>query len=220
MKKEKTISNAPKKKVTPTKNIPFVKKSKAKKEKVTVEYKVNKPEFVGFTITAVIPTQQYGNIQPAIHVTAPSYEEAKAFVAPMIEDLYNTYAESLPKFMRESVTVTERTVPAETIKETPKTDTVKEDMAKNAAPVANIYTPPKNNDVVAGQPKDSKEVPFGPSVKSEAYIKAEKAIESAQTIEALDLIQGQINKSVKIDGKDKPFLDTILLKKKHVVTKQ
>jgi len=45
-----------------------------------------------FTITAVIPTGQYANIQPSIEVEAETFEEAKAMALPHIEELSAAYA--------------------------------------------------------------------------------------------------------------------------------
>lgn len=46
-----------------------------------------------FTITAVIPVAQYGNLQPSIEVEAETYEEAYALVMPKIEAIWNRYVE-------------------------------------------------------------------------------------------------------------------------------
>lgn len=46
-----------------------------------------------FTITATIPTTQYGNIQPSIEVEAPTFEEAQTIALPEIEKLWKRYAE-------------------------------------------------------------------------------------------------------------------------------
>ena len=46
-----------------------------------------------FTLTAVIPTAQYSNIQPSIEVEAETYEEAERMVLPYIESLSARYAE-------------------------------------------------------------------------------------------------------------------------------
>lgn len=54
---------------------------------------VPKPEKKKFKITAVIPTVQYGNIQPEYEVEAESYEEAEAIAMPYIERLWNKYCQ-------------------------------------------------------------------------------------------------------------------------------
>jgi hypothetical protein len=46
-----------------------------------------------YTITAVIPTVQYGNIQPSIEVEADTFEEANAMAMPHIEKLWAKYSE-------------------------------------------------------------------------------------------------------------------------------
>jgi hypothetical protein len=167
VKKETTKKEtAPKKeKVPATKKI----------DKAIAEVKKSKVELIEFSITAIIPTQMYGNIQPTIKVKANTLEDARDTVVPFVEDLYKKYAEVLPKFLRE-VVVVERVVPEEVIKETPKNEiqgtpaSVQVQEAK-AVPVPNTYQGQKN-DNVAGQPKDSTEIPFGPEVKNEAYVNA------------------------------------------------
>lgn len=44
-----------------------------------------------YTLTATIPTQQYGNIQPSVEVEADSLEEAQDFAVPHIESLWAKY---------------------------------------------------------------------------------------------------------------------------------
>lgn len=46
-----------------------------------------------YKITAVIPTQQYGNIQPSIEVESLTFEDAQAQVMPYIEGLWAQYGE-------------------------------------------------------------------------------------------------------------------------------
>lgn len=46
-----------------------------------------------YTVTAVIPTVQYGNIQPSIEVEAESFDQAQAMVMPHIEELWSVYAD-------------------------------------------------------------------------------------------------------------------------------
>lgn len=41
-----------------------------------------------YTLTATIPTQQYGNIQPSIEVEAASLDEAESFAVPHVEALW------------------------------------------------------------------------------------------------------------------------------------
>lgn len=46
-----------------------------------------------FTITAVIPTVQYGNLQPSITVEANTFEEAKEIALKRIQELWDVYGE-------------------------------------------------------------------------------------------------------------------------------
>lgn len=46
-----------------------------------------------YTISATIPTVQYGNMQPSIEVEADSFEEARAIVMPEIQSLWNSVCE-------------------------------------------------------------------------------------------------------------------------------
>lgn len=155
-------------------------------------------QLVQFEMSAVIPTMQYGNIQPKITVTAPSMEEARDAVMPIISGLYASYGE---KALRSNVTVTEKVVEApkvmadiapKTQETSPKApEAVKEVIAPQAvttAPVAPIINPAV------------------PAETPEAVRKAEKAISLAATEDALKLIEGQITNSVKIDPSYKPAL--------------
>lgn len=46
-----------------------------------------------YTISATIPTVQYGNLQPSIEVEADSFEEARALVMPEIQSVWNSVCE-------------------------------------------------------------------------------------------------------------------------------
>ncbi len=162
---------------------------------------VNQPKgsatLVSFTVSAVIPTQQYGNIQPKIEVTAGSIEDARAIVMPVIEDLYKTYAEmplsgKEPKFYGKITEEVKIVTPAPVA--TPAAD-------KKEAPA-----PEKKSEAVDPP-------------KSDAVLKAEKAIKLAMSPEAVEAIQDQIQKSVKIAPEDKPALYTVCLQKKKELKK-
>lgn len=178
----------------------------AKKVPAPKPAKVAKPNYslVSFSVSAVIPTQQYGNIQPKIEVVAKTIQDARAVVMPMIEDLYKTYAEAPlsgrePKFYGKVV---------ETVKTVAPT--------AQAAPMP-TYTPGPTKEQVEAQQGSaaSTEAPAAPQKpKSEAVLKAEKAISLALTGDAAERIQEQIVKSTKIAEEDKPDLITLVLKKR------
>lgn len=195
---------------------PIPKSPKHKKEKVSKVIKQEaRVELVTFSIKATIPTQQYGNFQPEIVVKAPTIEMARDTVMPIIEDLYQTYAEDAlngktPKFFNKAkVVVTEKTVIEGQNGTTSVPGLTKE----------SVQVPTKTPEVAKDIPNYNEEtLSFDKSYpeinKNPAFLKAENAITSAVGIEALDLIEEQIQKSVKINPSDKPVLLTILLKKK------
>lgn len=148
-------------------------------------------KLVSFTVGATIPTQQYGNIQPKIEVTAPTIEEARHIVMPIIEELYKQYAEKPlsgkePSFYGKV------------------TETVKEVVPATPTPAAIAEAPAET---VAVEPVNT-------TPKPEPVVKAEKAIKNASTEAAATLIQDQIEKSVKIPQEFKDGLLKLCLQKR------
>lgn len=194
------------KKVSPKKKEsgPIKKKAVQKAEKV-----VSKPSsvaLISFSVSAVIPTQQYGNIQPEIVVTAETIKEARDTVMPIIEELYRTYAElplngKEPRFYSnivEKVVIVGKAM-----------DPVAPAQVTPSAPQAQDAPAPVTTASAAPVEKP----------KAEAVLKAEKAISLAMTYEAAEAIQEQIQKSVKIDPADKGMLFELCLKKKKELQK-
>lgn len=183
--------------------LPEPKPRAKKKEKViNVEAKV---ELVTFEIAAVIPTQQYGNIQPKITVTAPSIEMARDTVMPILCEMYQQYAEAplngKPLKFLGKITTKEKVVDVpnpEPVAPTPAPEKAVE--AEKAPEVAQDAT----GAVESAEPTVE---------RSEPFKKAEKAISLAMTQDAIDVISEQIKKSVKIAEDDKPVLYTQILKK-------
>lgn len=183
----------------------------AKKEvkKVTIKKEVTgakklKPEskvtLVSFSVSAVIPTQQFGNIQPRIEVTAPTYEEARAYVMPLMEELYTQYAEMPlngrpPRFLGK-VTETEKVVDVKVPAPKVEAPTTESSVAPSA-PSSSELTPEPTP--VAPAPEATVERPA-------PFLKAQKAIQLALSYEALDAIEKQISDSIKINPADKPEL--------------
>lgn len=169
-----------------------------KAPKTPKEPKVKKStaELISFSVTAVIPTQQYGNIQPRIEIKAATIEEARALVMPVIENLYETYAEvplsgKKVKFLSH-ITESEKIVTAKPVETVPKV----EEPTTVSSP--EVSAPSSSEPTVSS-------VPTAPE-RSEPYKKAEKAISLAPSHDAIDLIKAQIEKSVKIAPEDKPEL--------------
>lgn len=184
------------------------KKSVAKKakqlplvEKKTL-VKKSSAKFVSLSVMAVIPTQSYGNIQPKIEVQADTYEEARDFVLPHIKALYSMFAESKPGFLGK-IEVTERVV------------TPTQGGAPAATPAQTPTQPQAGH--VADSSATASAAPSKP--KSEAVLKAEKALSLAATEDAAMAIQDQIEKSVKIAAEDKPELLKLCLKRRGELSK-
>ena len=202
MKKEPT-------KKAPTKKAP-TKKAPAKKAKVTL---------LEFSITAVIPTMSYGNIQPTISVKAKTLEEANEFVLPYIEELYKTYAysenkTSYPRFMKEKVTVTEKVVDVK------KKEQAKTEVAETVKETEKVSTPEVKKEVLQVPSKPSEGDSLSASLEeSRSFTKASKAIASAMSIDAVDQLQAQINRSKNLTEPEKPLLlEECLLKRKELKT--
>lgn len=195
-----------------------VKKEVVKKDKKVKVPKVVAPkyELISFSITATIPVQAYGNLQPAIVLKTKTLEEAKEIAMPFMEDLFRAYAEnprdgSTATFMsKANVTVEEKRVTPTTV--APVAPTI---------PVAPATTEPapetkQNPQAISATPAEvKKDEEVQPETqKSAPFVKAEKAIGSATSLEALELIENQIHKSEKLTADEKPVLLTLILKKR------
>ncbi len=188
------------------------KKISKKKTKFVVSGKP-KVDLCSFSVKATIPTMMYGNIIPDITVMARTIEEAQNYVMPYIEALFDRYSEK--PLTKPQVTVTEKKVdvpaPAETqIKVTKLTQNtggaggpLQEAGGAGSLPGG------------AGGPGGTPNTAVAP--KSEHFIKAENAIASAVSIEAVDLVEDKIKASVKISADEKQELFTILLKNKNAL---
>lgn len=169
--------------------------AKAAKEVV----KKSNVKFVSFSLGAVIPVQSFGNVQPTIVVEAPTYEEAVAFAMPKLDELYAKYAEVKPAYLGK-ITETVKVVSGTTTMPAPAP----------TMPQAQDTPAPVGQDTPA--PQATAQAPSKP--KSDAVLKAEKAIGLAATEDALTAIQDQIEKSVKIAPEDKPALITFVLERR------
>ncbi len=204
-----TVKKAVKKAVAPKKatkkNLEVSEKTS---EKVTKKAKSN-VTLISFSVTAVIPTQQYGNIQPTITVSAPSIEEAKELVMPVIENLYQTYAEmplnGKPVKFLSKITEVEKVVTSVPVAQT--------ELAENAGVVTEEFDKEMNDASIAKAAELSQATPEYVPVNPEPFNKAAKKISLSFGQDALDAIADQIRESVKIDPNDKPKLFELVLKK-------
>jgi len=183
----------------------------AKPKKVAPIKKV-KYELLNFEIMATIPTQMYGNICPRISIKTGTIEDAKSIVVPFIEELYSSYASEGPdgkkaNFVNKAkVTIEEKFVDPK-ITNTAPTPTQPVKPVQSVAQTVTPKAPEPKNEPVSEPDED-------PTPKTPAYIKAENAIKAAMSLEALGMIEDQIQKSVKLTAEEKPLLLTDVLKKR------
>lgn len=168
-------------------------------------------KLIEFGVTAVIPTQQYGNIMPSIKVQADSIEEARATVMPFIEDLYSTYAEkprdgSKLAFLGKVTESVRTVVPAIAGADISKGELVKKAPAAPVAAPEPVPAPkaPEASDSSVAAPEAAPAPSSSP--KSEFAERAEKMIRLALTEEAAEKIKTQIVNSEKIPEAEKPAL--------------
>ncbi len=180
-------------------------------EKVMKKAKSN-VTLISFSVTAVIPTQQYGNIQPTITVSAPTIEDAKELVMPVIENLYQRYAEmplnGKPVKFLSKITEVEKLVVA-----TPEASI-------QSPAVAPAFDKEMNDASIAKAEELSQATPEYVPVNPEPFNKAAKKISLSFGQDALDAIADQIRESVKIDPNDKPKLFELVLKKGQELAKK
>jgi len=199
----KTVAATSAKKVKKVSAPKPAKVAKPKKKDGVIDMKAD-TRFVSFAVRAVIPVQSFGNIQPEITVEAPTFEEARDFAMPHIEELYGKYAEVKPGFLGK-VNETVKVVSAS-------------DGAPVQAPKSPLTAPGKSqasemsSQGVPAPAEANSGVAEGP--KPESVLRAERAIERASSDMAALAIQDQIEKSVKIPPAYKPALITLVLEKR------
>lgn len=183
------------------------------KKKVIAKPKV---EMVSYSIKMVIPTGAYANIQPEIIVKSGSIDEAHAFIAPHMNKLWKEYF-----MVNERRPEPPKTQPVYPTTGTPTVSPIGSTTAANFTG-GNASTPVQSTqtemiiDAFGG--KVVEETPVQPPESSVAFIKATQAIESCLSLEALELIQNQVNKSVKLTHEDKEMLMPLLEKKSIELT--
>lgn len=178
----------------------------AKVARPLAEKKPSTVKFESFSVCAVIPVMSYGNIQPKIEVKAESYEEAKAFVMPLIAELFKEYGEAKPTFLgkiTEEVKVVH--APAQPSGYPMKTE---------APAVPQGTTDAWNEPAEAPETVEEEQTQLPAGAKPVSVLKAENAINAASSPEAALAVQDQIEKSVKIPEEWKPYLIVLILKKR------
>lgn len=176
-------------------------------------------QLISFSIKATIPVMTFGNVQPEVVVKAKTIEEAQAYALPIIEALFQKYCESprdgssKPSFIsKAAVTVKETVVHQPTVAApvTPAAPKAPVNMPVAPAPVS----PQAQATRDAAEAKDPFQDDETPKQKSAPYEKGEKAIGAAMSLDALNMIEDQIQNSVKLMKEEKQALLTVLLKRR------
>jgi hypothetical protein len=164
--------------------------------KKTNKVKAKKVKLIRYTVKATIPTGAYANICPEVVVEAETLEQAERAVMPHIEALFAKYREG-------------------------------GEIKVNYPPVSPtiVYGPatgPMTPKVYVGDDMSttitSSTTAVAPAITmSEPFNRAKRAIEGCTTVEASQLIEDQVGKSVKLTGDEKQQLFTlVLLKRKEI----
>ena len=168
--------------------------------KKTNKVKTPKVKLVSYEVKAIIPVGMYANIQPGIVVQAETLEQAERAVMPHIEALFAKY--------REGGAMTVTTVPVKKQDETGPAQPLPKDMSNQEIVVMLNDKKVTPEQVMATAPV----IPL-----SEPFNRAKRAIESAMSIDAVNLIEEQVRVSVKLIEDEKQTLYTqILLKRKEL----
>jgi len=180
------------------------KKAAPKKEKV---------EMLSYSIKMVIPTVEFGNIQPEIIVKAGSVEAAHDFIIPHMNKLWKEYYlvdGKRPKAPTPTPVV--KPIPAvETLIVT--TPTPAYETVSTTEPNVKIVSDSSNPSLITSEQIDNPPVSTPPPPSSVALVKATQAIESCMSLEALQLIINQVKISVKLTEEDKKILEPLLANK-------
>ena len=164
-------------------------------------------EMISYSIKMVIPTGAYANIQPEIVVCGGSIQEAHDFVAPHMNKLWKEYFMVNERRQEVIKPPTPAPIPTGSTGTTPAVSTPNKPMS--AQEIAKEV-----GGTVMGERLPKATSPSVPSPESSvALIKATQAIQSCVSLEALELIQNQVVKSVKLTHEDKESLMPLLEKK-------
>jgi len=187
---------------------------------------------MNYTIKAVIPTGPYANVQPEITVQAPSLDEAKDYVLPHIDALFEKYlnlsdrpkprvVDTTPVAKHVDTTPVKPVAPAPVVPPPPMTpaqavaqpiNAVTSTMPQNV-PLTTVSSssPETVTQVVTPTPVAVETKKFeAEQPVSTAFDKAKMAVESCRSIEALNMIAEKIEQSIKLDALDKADLSVLV----------
>lgn len=194
MKKEKTIKE--KKVVAP---------AKVKKEpKEIIPETYSEPRLVSYKMTAIIRTGEYQSVTPEILIEGGTLEEASAILTKEIDAIKLKYDPTIKRVVSAPIVnpVVPPTPPVRTTAPAPATALV----SPPTKTVADTI-PPGTPITVNGQPTGMVTPGAKEEVsKSEPFIAAEKVIVAAKSMDALEMIEGQVERSVKLTEDEKHVL--------------
>lgn len=151
-----------------------------------------------YSIKAIIPTGPYANIQSEIIVSAKTLDEARDYVLPHIDQLFETYLNR-----------SERRVPVVSQTKGTEVKPIAITEVKSANVVDVTVKPVEPTVAVADK---------APENKPNAVDKATNAINSCLTVDALELIAKQIEKSVKLNAMEKLDLGMLVVNKQKALS--
>jgi hypothetical protein len=157
-------------------------------------------ELVSYSIKMVIPTGAYANIQPEIIVKSKSLEDAHNYIASHMNKLWKEYFlinERRPEAPKAPVETTTASV------------VVPEPARASVEKIIEFFG---GEEIGGTAPVNVPSNISGPD-SSVALLKATQAIESCLSLEALELIESQVIKSVKLSHEDKEALMPLLSQK-------
>jgi len=163
-----------------------------------------KVTLVSYAIKMTIPTGQYANIQPEIVVKTTNVEDAHDYIAPHMNKLWKEYylcnerrPEVKPKPAPPApAPVITPVAPVAPVAPAPAITPATAPAVDNTARIVGALTEPVAAPAVAVQAPPS----------SVAYTKANQAIESCLSVDALKLISDQVVISTKLTEEDKELL--------------
>lgn len=176
-----------------------------KKDIVSVEIPevVSEPRLVSYKMTATIRTGEYQNIIPEILIEGGTIEEARMILTNEVNTLRLQYDPSFKK-------VAPKTSVQSPTPKIPVTPSEPVSPVLPATPIVDSVTPvvePKLQNIA----EEENPVSLGIDgvQRSIPYIAAERVIMATKSMDALEMIENQIEKSVKLEEAEK---DELLLK--------
>ena len=198
---------------------------KPKKKRVAPKPKEKTSEMISYSIKMVIPTGQYANIQPEIVVKSSSVEDAHDFIAPHMNKLWKEYYlinERRPEPIKVPVAKPFVPIPGSECSTMPAeinttvTTAPKSAYLVDPKPLTSDTKPMTVEEIceaTGGKVVEIDGVPVTPPASSVALLKATQAIESCLSMDALEIIGAQVEKSVKLTHEDKETLQPLLIER-------